>query len=157
MYREERATGVTVQVLDMSALELQALNYRKISRPECYEARIFGGEVAIHKSENGHLYSICTEGVGQIVSAEEPVEFQFHGSYHVRMEDTIDENGNIVPGEIDPHRHTFDALPFASIELDDEELKEYPVKREEDLSTFIRTFGARLEQNFWLWFNTLSK
>ena len=32
MYREERAKGVTVQVLDLSALELQALNFRKISR-----------------------------------------------------------------------------------------------------------------------------
>ena len=146
MYSEDRARGITVQVLDMSALELQALNFRKISRPECYEARIHGGEVAIHKSKNGHLYSICTEGVGQIVSADEPIELNFHGSYHVYNED----------GEINPNSHTFDMFPFASIELDNEELKSYPVKEEVDLADFVRTFGARLESNFWLWYNTLA-
>lgn len=148
MYREERERGITVQVLDMSSLEGSALKMRQEMKPDCYEARIYGGEIAVARDSNGTLYAICTEGVGYEVTKESPMELLFHGSYRLRDEET---------GEITSGSHSFDMMPFASIELGPDELLAYPVKEEKDLADFVRSFGARLEQNFWLWFNTLSK
>lgn len=143
---DERIRGVKLQVLDLSGLEARALEHRQMTHPDCYEVKIHGGEVALHKSSNGHLYSICTEGVGYVISDSEPLELNFHGSYYARDED----------GEINPSSHSFDILPFVSAELYPDDLKCYPVKEEVDLADFIRSFGARLENNFWTWFKELS-
>lgn len=147
MYREERARGVKLQVIDFSELEAQALEYRQKTRPDCYEARAFASPWGLHESKNGHLYAICQEGVGYVVSDEKPLEISFHGSYHIRNEET---------GEIEPNKHSFDAMAFGSVDLTPEDLKNYPLKEEVDLADHIRTFGSRLESNFWLWFDELS-
>lgn len=145
----ERSRGVIVSVLDLSALEAEALEFRKQSQPDCYEVHIYGGKIAMKESKNGHLYTVCIEGVGPEtgVTFDDPLYVEFHGSYYERDENT---------GEINPHRHTFDAVPFASCTLDPDELRSYPIKEEVDLADFIRTFGARLEDNFWMWHKVLS-
>lgn len=148
-----------MQVLDMSALEADALEFRQKTHPDCYEARIYGGKIAMKKSVNGHLYTVCTEGVGPDggVSNDDPLFIEFHGSYHVREESKFDDLlGRNVPGEIISGSHTFDFMPFASCTLTPEELRSFPVAEEVDLADFIRSFGARLEGNFWAWFKVLS-
>lgn len=146
----DRARGVMIQVLDLSALAADALEFRQKTHPDCYEARIYGGKFALGKAKTGHLWAICTEGVGYIVSKEDPMEIQFHGSYHVRKESTMEDLlGRNVPGEIDPSRHTMDFMPFGSVLLTVDELKAYPILEEVDLADHVRSFGNRLEDNFW--------
>lgn len=151
MVQNDRTRGVIVQVLDLSALEADALTYRQKTHPDCYEAKIHGGKIAVATSKHsgtGHLYAICTEGVGPEygVSDDDPLEIEFHGSYHVRDES----------GEVDPHKHTFDMLPFAATTLNPTELRSYPILEEVDLADFIRKFGNRLEVNYWNWYQVLS-
>lgn len=156
MRSDERTRGVMLKVLDMSALEAQALEFRQKTHPDCYEAKL--GKVAVVE-HNGTLWTICTEGVGYPIDEDNKFEAQFHGSYHVR-EESIEEDllGRNVPGEIAVNKHTFDMMPFASVEMTREELLDnYPVIEEVDLADFVRTFGSRLEFNFWEFHRLLSK
>lgn len=160
MRNAERSRGVILSVLDVSALEAEALAFRQKTHPDCYEARIYGGNIAVANSkETGHLYTICTEGVGPDggVSNDDPLFIEFHGSYYVREESTLEDLlGRPVPGEIKPGSHTFDCMPFASTTLTSDEIRVLPILEEVDLADFIRSFGARLENNFWAWFKVLS-
>lgn len=146
--RNERERGVIVKVLDLSAFEAEALEFRQRTHPDCYEAKIYGGKIAFAQTKTGHLYTVCTEGVGPEfgVTFDDPLEVEFHGSYYAR-----DEHG-----EINPSSHSFDFLPFASSTLNPDKILSYPVAEEVDLADFIRSFGARLENNFWMWFKVLS-
>jgi hypothetical protein len=144
----ERPRGVTVKVLDLTDLAQEALEWRQKTRPECFKATIYGGDWAVAKDCYGTLFAICTEGVGFEVSEDEPLELEFHGNYSVTE--------NVIEGP-NPHKTTFDVLPFGSYELVPQDLLDYPVKDEMDLADFVRTFGSRLESNFWLWFKELSK
>jgi hypothetical protein len=143
---DERPRGVMVKVLDMSELEASALEYRQRTHPDCYNAKIYGGKTAVAEKD-GKLFMICTEGVGYEVTDEEPAYFEFHGNYVIRDEET----GEIVSG-----KESFDFMPFAEVTKTPAELMSYPVVEEVDLADFIRSFGARLESNFWLWFKELS-
>lgn len=146
----ERARGVILQVPDLSELIGQALSYRQKTHPDCYEAKIYGGKYALGKAHTGHLWAICTEGVGYVVSKEEPMEFQFHGSYYMREESLEDDLlGRNVPGPIKKGSHTFDVMPFGSVTLSVDDLKGYPILEEVDLADHVRSFGNRLEDNFW--------
>src|ERR1700746_2588786 len=90
MRNEQRERGVIVSVLDLSALEAEALEFRQKTHPDCYETRIYGGKIAIAKSKDtGHLYTICTEGVGPEsgVTDDDPLYVEFHGSYYKRDDD----------------------------------------------------------------------
>lgn len=136
----ERSRGVKIQVLDLSSLEASALTFRRIKEPTCTKASIHGGKQAVGTTADGRVFLICTEGVGYEVTEDGGVEFEFHGNY------TTDE----------PNVTKFDFMPFASIELSKAELLEYPVAEEVDLADHVRSFGARLEDNFWLWFKELS-
>lgn len=163
MREPKRDRGVTVSVLDLSTLEAEALEYRRKTHPDCYEVGVYGGKIAVAKSkEAGHLYAICTEGVGPEmgVTDDDPLYVEFHGSYYKRGPAYVwtDISGEVheYPGEILPNRHSFDVIPFASATLTPEELLSYPVIEEVDLADHIRSFGARLEQNFSLWYKTLS-
>ncbi len=145
----KRATGVIVKVLDLSALEAQALEFRQETRPDCYEAKIYASPHAVVEAKDGTLWTICVEGVMYPLTSEQGFEAQFHGSYSLRDDET---------GELLAHKHTFDMMPFGSVDISTEDLlREYPVKEEVDLSEFIRTFGARLESNFWTAYEILSK
>lgn len=177
--RDERTRGVILKILDMSALEAQALEFRQKTHPDCYEAKIYGGKTAVVRSKDvyspnevhpragstdlytgtGTLWTICTEGVGYPITEDNNFEVQFHGSYHVREESTMEDLlGRNVPGDIVPNKHTFDMMPFASVELTkDELLDNYPIVEEVDLADFVRTFGSRLEFNFWEFYRLLSK
>lgn len=142
----ERARGVTVKVLDLSDLEAEALEWQKERNPDCTKVNIYGGDWAVAEKD-GHLFAICTEGVGFEVTEEEPLTLEFHGNYVARDEET---------GEIKPNVTKFDVMPFGSYDLIPQDLLDYPVAEEKDLADYVRTFGARLEDNFWLWFKELS-
>ena len=135
----ERSRGITLQVRDMSDLEAEARAFRQRTNPACYEAKVQWGPWAT-VTKNGRLYAICSEGVGYEVSDAEPFEAEFTGRYS-----TPDE----------PNRHLFDVMSFATVELTPAELIGYPVTKEVDLADFIRTFGDRLESNFWSWYDEL--
>lgn len=159
MRSDQRERGVIVQVLDMSVVEAEALEFRQKTHPDCYEAKIYGGKIAMSESKYGHIYTVCTEGVGPDtgVTFDDPLFIEFHGSYYVREDSTMEDLlGRPVPGEIKPGSHTFDCMPFASTTLNPDELRSYPILEEVDLADFIRSFGARLEGNFWSWFKVLS-
>jgi hypothetical protein len=127
---DKRSRGIFVDVVDFSKLEAEALAWRQESNPDCTKVSVF---------------AICHEGVGFEVSDEEPLELEFHGNYLSRNED----------GVVQANVTTFDFMPFGSYSITPEDLAEYPIKETVDLADFVRTFGARLENNFWLWFDEL--
>lgn len=153
----QRTKGITVKVLDLTGLEKEALEWRQESRPECFKANVYGGDWAIvFKGEQ--LFALCTEGVGWEITDEDPLELEFHGNYHVKVgADWVNQAGDIVKAEFSPSRTEFDVVPFGSYSLSKEELEDAQIAAEVDLSDFIRTFGSRLESNFWNWFDELSK
>lgn len=157
--KDERARGVIVKVLDLSALEAQALEFRQKTHEDCYQARVFASPHAVVEAKDGTLWTICVEGVMYPLTEDQGFEAQFHGSYYLRDESTVEDLlGRNVPGEIVPTKHTFDMMPFASVDISKEDLlQEYPVKEEMDLADFIRTFGSRLESNFWTAYDILTK
>jgi hypothetical protein len=146
-----------IQVLDLSELVAQALSFRQKTHPDCYEAKIYGGKIALGKAKTGHLYVVCSEGVGYVVSKEEPLEIEFHGSYYKRIgQDWVNQAGDFIQAEIDPHSHSFDYMPFAEVTLSVEDLKSYPILGEVDLADHVRSFGNRLEDNFWGMYEALT-
>jgi hypothetical protein len=118
-----------VIVPDLSAPMAQAL-------AQYNEHLLQGGDVPV--SEANHtpigyvqtetgVYALCAEGVGSksAITDDNPLEV-----------DLFTPNGG---------------WPFGVLKLNDTELIMLPTQREVPLEDFIRTFGARLEGNYYTW------
>lgn len=137
----DRARGVEVHVLDLSDLIQEALDFRLKTNPDCVSASVYGGKWAVAQDKSGNLWVLCTEGVAYHITKEEPMEFEFHGQY----KDDADSSVTRI-----------DMFPFASTTKTEEELWLYPTSEVVDLADFVRSFGDRLENNFWTLYRELS-
>lgn len=152
----QRSRGVLVDVVDFSGIEAEALQWRQETEPDCTKASIHGGQWALGYKD-GRVFAICTEGVGYEVTDEEPLELEFHGQYLKRQGASwINQAGDSVEAPVVESVTRFDFLPFGSYSIIPEDLANFPIKETVDLADFVRTFGGRLEDNFWLWFKELS-
>jgi hypothetical protein len=134
-----RATGVTVKVLDLSELHDMALERFQQNKPDMKKIRTERlGLIA--NDFDGRYYVISDEGVGGEITDTEP--------YAIELWDNTDYGTG-----------TFDWLsmmPIGSYKLRLTDALELPGETV-DLSQFVRSFGARLEGNFWLWYETVTK
>ena len=123
------------QVLDLEELNGKALELARKEDPDYIKARN-DGPWGIVETARG-LYALRHEGIGpkDPVTDEKPLEILFYREKENRMA----------------------LLPFADAKLTADELRELPVEKEMDLAEFIRTFGDRLERNFWMWAKVLAK
>lgn len=141
--KEARAESkIQVRVLDLSGLEQQAHNamqkkdYRKDL--ECIKATETLGYVETPKG----LYMLCQEGVGDRnpISKKNPAEVVF-------VREFSKEDG----------AKTLEMFPCFGYRLSADEVRALPVKEVVTLDKFIRSFGSRLENNYRLWQEHLSK
>lgn len=127
---QPRSRGVTLRLLDFSAVVADA------------QAKAAGADETVELSHTPYaaaevgerLYVVCHEGVGWEVTEDEPLELPLH----VR-----------TPSG-------FSIFPRWNAMLSPSEVRLARTEEEVDLADLVRTFGARLEANFWLWHRTLS-
>ena len=129
MPRTQRPTSsIMVQVLDVTPLEQSALEYLKSHD----HADAIGAETrfkhGIVTTDEG-VFHLCDEGVGDDnpITEDNPMEFFF---YHRT------EGGSAI-------------MPSASIKIAD--LSKYATDEYVPLNEFIRTFGSRLDSNYFQW------
>ena len=120
--------SIMVQVLDVTPLEQSALEYLKSHDHEDAigaETRMKHGIV----TTTDGVFHICDEGVGddEPITEGHPTEFFF---YHRTV------GGSAI-------------MPSASIKISD--LSKYATDEYVPLNEFIRTFGSRLDSNFFEW------
>jgi hypothetical protein len=134
----ERVRGVTLRIIDLHGLvenagteirEKMLLNGQEV--PDGFEIRP-GFEPWAYTEHDGRHFVICNEGVGYEVSMDEPWEVPLYSRRKGFVSILPSWTVPLTPGEI---------APMAGEEI--------------DLADLIRSFGARLEQNFWIWFREL--
>lgn len=123
-----RATGYPVRLIDADKLDA-LIRHRVVSVHGASEEdaqRYSGGAGVLVKTDKGVAY-ICTEGVGWWAEDDGTIEVQFHGGMSIGY--------TAIPLE--------DVVACLSSET-------------VELGEFIRTFGDRLDSNFWLWARKIS-
>lgn len=130
-----RATGVTVTPLDLTADYAAALQKYLEANPESDMTEANSDqEMALAVAADGTEYLLGTEGVGWPLT------------------DTGNEVDVWMAGE-----HSFQLTPAMVLTLTKDEVHERATGDPVDLADFVRKFGARLEQNFWLWHDALTR
>lgn len=135
---DERTRGVTVKVIDMQPLydkwsaEVHARN------PEITKVSA-SFHWAIGQDPNGGLHLICSEGVSWELPPEDAGRLRPAG-----YPDLVDID---LYNRTDPDKIAM--APIATVKVAAEDLRDLPAE-DKDLADFVRTFGRRLEQNFWV-------
>ena len=128
----ERTRGVTLKRLDLSGLAAQALDVAREAGKDYSEARVgVGGSQAVTRDADGTLWILDSEGVGYPADGE--VTFPIY----------LSNEGTIA------------IMPTMEAKLTEAELDPFITDDEVDLADFVRTFGDRLESNFWTLHRTL--
>ena len=118
-----RATGYPVRVVDRSKLDA-VIRDRVVNvhgGTEEDAMRYGAGSAVLVKTDKGVAY-ICTEGVGWWADEDGTIEVEFHSGMHIG----------------------YTAIPL-------EDVVACVSDQTVELADFIRTFGDRLDSNFWLW------
>jgi hypothetical protein len=134
---DERTRGVTVQRVDFTALHDAWSAEAAKHNPEIIRLES-SFSWAIGRDPKGGFHLICSEGVSWPIPPEDPGALRPAG-YPAPVE--IDLFDRSKPNMIA-------MFPEAVAKVTMEDLKGH-VGEEVDLADFVRTFGARLETNFW--------
>jgi len=144
MSRERQKTDVKVKVLDMSGLESKAFQYIKNEsnlKDKEFVTAVSSGEKIGYITTSKGIFVLSADGVG----SNKPIS---------------QSNLVIVDFSVDYDRageKSFSMAPVMSLKLDDKAILDIPVLREENLETFIRRFGTRLESNYEEWKEAMEK
>lgn len=130
----DRPRGITLRLLDFSAFTAEIT----AAQTE-YDTLKIDYQYAVGTDSQGRTWAICSEGVGSEVTDKGGLIVDWRGERKT-------ETG-----------YSFSMFPTARYEFDLADVAERTTEETVDLADFVRAFGARLEQNFWLWFETLSK
>ena len=146
-----KETDITVIPIDEAELCKQAMEHMRIGvdsgeyKRKEMPGSCWSNKWAIAQTPKG-TYAICTEGVGPKTTVEEKplvIEFWF------QSKKKKDEKGFDM--------WTQGMFPEISSEYSVQELEELATGKPVYLHDWIRSFGGRLEHNYWLWINILEK
>ena len=132
---------IQVIVIDKSGLEVQALKDVLAKLPNMSIVAMSSiGEEGYIETPNG-IYMLSEEGIGsnKPISEVNPAEICFQKRF--------DRDG----------KQSLEMLPSFGYRLSVDELKALPVKKTVTLDKFIRSFGSRLEVNYYEWCTAMSK
>lgn len=134
MKNEREKTDVVVKVLDFSELETQAAEKFAEAHPEHKNVTAKIHHKWAYVETPSGTYVVCDEGVMNVkpVSKEHPVVLDVCVEYD-------GESGG----------RAFPMFPAYTMNLTDEFIPEIPVSGEVNLADFIRSFGSRLESNYY--------
>lgn len=130
-------TNIMVNVIDVSKLEKIA--FEKIDKKEFPEATFcHAGQTPHGFIDTPHgMYALCNEGVGE----SKPIS------------KTNKHEVNFYAG----HEHGGYCLPAIICSMDDTEMRELATGEKINLADFIRSFGARLDNNYESWRKTIEQ
>lgn len=129
---ERTKTDIEVQLIDSTVIEERLTDfYRKGGDDRATSVIKIGHKPYGFVETKGGTFVLCNEGVGSyaLLDAE---TYRFDGYAH-----TPTENGE-----------TFTIVPVVAEVLTVTEIKELATGETENLATFIRTFGDRLDRNY---------
>ena len=125
---DQRTRGVTLRVLDLTPV------LADIAEPGPGETVRAGFDPYATVEHDGHLYVVCNEGVGWEVTDDDPLPVDLYVSAPTG----------------------FGIFPRWEVTLTPADVHRLATDDEVDLADLIRSFGARLESNFWAWHRTLT-
>lgn len=137
----DRMRGIIVKVLDLDPLKPQIIEFLQTKDPTVTDIR-FGYRWSTIVDEYGRHHLICDEGVGAIFSDDSPI--------------AIDAWDNTERFDPETGNRQMSLIAAATIRLTPADVADLPVTEEVDLADFIREFGARLERNFWINYETIT-
>jgi hypothetical protein len=139
---EERKRGVTVKTLDMTPLyERIAEGVRDKIKPDV-TAVTTPYNWALATDRYGRSYLVCDEGVYWPIGNDD--EVRPSGTFGPTDFDVFDATERYSASG----NRTMSIMALATVKLSLSDVEPL-VSGEDDLADFVRTFGARLEQNFW--------
>lgn len=127
----ERDRGVTLTVLDLDPLLSKLAEEVQDRMPD---SRLEFRMTYAVAEKDGKTFVVCNEGVGWKVTEEDPLEVAVFSS----------------------SPEGFSMFPQYRIVLSPDEVRKYATGEKIDLADLVRTFGGRLEDNFWIWHHTLT-
>lgn len=130
---DRRPRGVTVRPLDLSAYAEAAFESYRAAHPDTEYTRARMEHWAYAVAADGSEYLVSDEGVGW------------------GMDDDPNEFGAWMQSDTQ-----FSMIPSVTVTLTADEIRHVATGDPVDLADFIRTFGARLDRNHAMWFDTLS-
>lgn len=130
MYEKpDRPRGVVLRVLDTDAICTAVAE--QLDNGSEYEVAF--APYAVAQTVNGMMFVICREGVGWQVSCTQPLQLDLYAKVTNAISVLPSFAVNLTPAQIDLHT--------TEVEI--------------DLADLIRTFGGRLEDNFWAHYHRL--
>jgi hypothetical protein len=144
-----RKSDVFVEVLDLSVLEPQALQFIQQQKSESNWAKVWTENFARVETSEG-IYALSYEGGGNSdpITDENPMGILFWA----KSDPYEGEGKNGEKGEM----QIISSVPLAEILLGSNDIRTIPVKEVVNLADFIRRDKARCEDNFHFWNDTLS-
>lgn len=134
----DRKRGIVLHRLDWDALSKAAVRHLTAAFPEAEWVKARPEwEYVIAETTDGETYVICSEGVGWKVTYSEPFTMYVAPSWR---------EGRKTVGGMTAETPVFLYL---------NEVRKMISTDTVDLADFVREFGSRLENNFWLWHGTL--
>jgi len=132
----ERKRGVAVHLVDMGPLEQEATDWVKAKRLDLIDKGLNRLKVGfspwgIFEDADGVTILVCNEGVGYHVLEEEPPHIGLYAEYNQ-----------------DPEVKTISMFPLFGAPVTREYVWGNLTGERADLADHIRSFGARLEENF---------
>ncbi len=126
-------TTIRVKVMDMSSVLDDALNWLRQNKPELaskVNSLSPGWEMGYVITKNNELYVIDRDGTGYSnpINNQNPVKINLYGVSWEFLHTTL-----------------------VTAKLTYSDILALPVKGEENLANFIRTYGSRLEANYQEW------
>jgi len=139
MKNQRKQSNITVSVIDLTGPLAQALeefNQARLSKGQETAIKVSTSDYGYVQTEQG-MFCLCRDGAGHDhpITADKKLDIDLYPEWA--------EAEAIIPSGI--------------LELSDMEIMMLPSKREEQLEDFIRTFGGRLEANYEVWLNCLTK
>jgi hypothetical protein len=142
MYRKERARGVTLKTLDMGPLYEQiAVLVREKLKPDVTAVKT-PYKWALGTDRHGRTYLVCDEGVYWGIGNDGIRPTGHYGPCDFEVWDATErrnDEGNLL----------MQVMSLATVQLPLADVEPL-VSGEVDLADFVRSFGDRLETNFWL-------
>ena len=141
MTTARKASKHEVHLLDFTPLTERAKEFINQNRSEDKQATACTVRWTLGYIEtNEGLFILDNDGVGNNhpITADKPYGLEIYGERTY-----INENGKEVTA--------FDMMPSCRLQLSDKTIRQYDTSERLYLDEFIRTFGDRLEHNYYTW------
>ena len=141
-------TDIEVTILNTNGLEIKA--FEELDKSKWAEDNQPTRCTAGHKPHGFvktpiGIFALCEEGVGDSspITKDNPYSIPFFASRAIE--------------DVEGSKGWFSCMPCIEYELDDTDLFDFAIAEKQNLASFIRVFGARLDVNYEDWRQAIEK